>query len=102
MNNSDFLGIHQKSPNQYKQLIISNYIDFLRFYFPFFCIRWLMGDDILPADIAWHAHDIRSDTMGVLVVAQVGRRMGEVADTLSDGAFLRSHALLRNITIFYN
>ena len=54
-----------------------------------------MGDDILPADIARHAHDIRSDTMGILVVAQVGRRMGEMADTLSDGAFLRSHALFR-------
>lgn len=62
----------------------------------------MVGDDILPADIARHAHDIWSDTMGILVAAQVGRRMGEMADTLSDGAFLRSHAILCNITIFYN
>ncbi len=36
-------GIHQKSSNLYKHLIISNYIDFIRFYFPFFCIHWLMA-----------------------------------------------------------
>ena len=52
-----------------------------------------MGDDILPADIARHAHDIWSDTMGILVAAQVGRCVGEMADTLSDGTFLWSHAL---------
>ena len=54
-----------------------------------------MGNDILPADIAWHAHDIRSDTMGIFIAAQVGRSVGEMADTLSDGTLLWSHALLR-------
>lgn len=77
-------------------------MDFRCFYFPLFCIHWLMGDDILSADIARYAHDIRPDTMGVFIAAQVGRSVGEMADTLSDSTFLRSHALLRNITIFYN
>ena len=35
--------------------------------------------------------------MGVLAVAQMGRCLGEVADTLSDGAFLRGDALLRGL-----
>ena len=61
-----------------------------------------MGDHLLPADPAGHADDIRSDTMGVLAVAQVGRCMGEVAYPVPDRAFLRGDALLRNITIFYN
>lgn len=68
---------------------------FLRFCFPFFCIRWLMGDDILSADIARNAHYIRSNTMGIFVAAQVGRSVGEVANPLFDSSFLRSHALLR-------
>lgn len=37
--------MYQKSSDLRKHLIISIYIDFLRFYFPFFCIHWLMGDD---------------------------------------------------------
>ena len=35
--------MYQKSSDLRKHLIISIYIDFLRFYFPFFCIHWLMG-----------------------------------------------------------
>lgn len=70
-------------------------MDFLCFYFPLFCIHWLMGNDILSADIARNAHYIRSNTMGIFVAAQVGRSVGEVANPLFDSSFLRSHALLR-------
>ena len=35
--------MHRKSSDLRKCLIISIYMDFLRFCFPFFCIRWLMG-----------------------------------------------------------
>lgn len=34
--------MHRKSSDLRKCLIISIYMDFLRFCFPFFCIRWLM------------------------------------------------------------
>lgn len=61
-----------------------------------------MGDDLLPADIARYADDIRPVAMGVLSAAEMGRFLGKMADTLPDGTFLRGHALLRNITIFYN
>lgn len=56
--------MYQKSSYLHKYLIISNYIDFICFYFPFFCIHWLMGYDILSADIARNAHDFRTDTVG--------------------------------------
>ena len=46
-------------------LIISNYIDFICFYFPLFCMNWIMGHDLLPANPTWNAHDIRAYTMGV-------------------------------------
>ena len=72
-------------------------MDFCCFYFPLFCIHWLMGDYLLPADSAGHADDIRSDTMGVLAVAQVGRCMGEVAYKVSDSTFLWCDALLRRL-----
>lgn len=39
--------MYQKSSDLRKYLIISIYIDFLRFYFPFFCIHWLMGYDVI-------------------------------------------------------
>ena len=39
--------MYQKSSDLRKYLIISIYIDFLRFYFPFFCIHWLMGYNII-------------------------------------------------------
>ena len=70
-------------------------MDFLCFYFPLFCIHWLMGDDLLPTNPVGNADDFRADTVGVQHPAKMGRCLGEVADTLSDGAFLRGDALLR-------
>lgn len=32
-------------------LIISNYIDFICFYFPLFCMNWVMGDYMLPLGV---------------------------------------------------
>lgn len=61
-----------------------------------------MGHDLLPANPARNAHDIRADTMGILAASQVGRRMGEMADKVSDGTFLWCDALLRKIAMFYN
>ena len=60
-----------------------------------------MGDDILPADPVGYADDIRADTVGFLAVAQMGRRMGEVAYKVSDRAFLRGDALLRKFLFTY-
>lgn len=77
-------------------------MDFCCFYFPLFCIHWLMGYHILPANPARYADDFRTDTMGILVIAEMGRCMGKVDDTLFDGAFLRSHALLRGIISMRN
>ena len=77
-------------------------MDFLCFYFPLFCIHWLMGDDLLPANSFGNAHHFRTYPVGVFAPAQMGRRMGEVAHEVSDGAFLRGDALLRKIAIFYN
>ncbi len=77
-------------------------MDFLCFCFPFFCIHWLMGDNILSANIAWHADHLRPFTMGILPASEMGRCMGKVDDTLSDRSFLWSDAVLCNITIFYN
>lgn len=57
----------------------------------------MVGHHILPADPARNAHHIRTDTMGVLAAAQMGRSMGKVADPLPDSAFLWSHALLRGL-----
>lgn len=78
-------------------LIISNYIDFICFYFPLFYMHWLMGNDLLPADIARYADDIRPVAMGVLSAAEMGRFLGKMADALPDGTFLRGHALLRRL-----
>lgn len=61
-----------------------------------------MGDDLLPTNPVGNADDFRTDTVGVQHPAEMGRCLGEVADTLSDGAFLRGDALLRKIAIFYN
>lgn len=72
-------------------------MDFLCFYFPLFCIHWLMGHDLLSADIARNADDLRSDTVGLLTVTQMGRCMGEVDHKVSYCAFLWSHALLRRL-----
>ena len=56
-----------------------------------------MGDDILPADPAGDADDIRANTVGFLAAAQMGRRVGEVAHEVSDGTLLRGDALLRGL-----
>lgn len=77
-------------------------MDFRCFYFPLFCIHWLMGNHLLPADITGYAHHFRSDTMGVLSFTEMGRCMGKVADTLSDGAFLRCHVVLRRLFLSLN
>ena len=77
-------------------------MDFCCFYFPLFCIHWLMGNNLLPANPVGYVDDFRADTVGVQHPAEMGRCLGEVADTLPDGTFLRGDALLRNITIFYN
>lgn len=61
-----------------------------------------MGYDLLSANPARNADDIRSDTVGVLAIAQVGRSLGKVADKVSDSAFLWCDALLRKIAMFYN
>lgn len=77
-------------------------MDFLCFYFPLFCIHWLMGDHLLPTDTPWYADDIRTDTMGVLTITEMGRGLGKMADTLSHGAFLWSNAILRRIISICN
>lgn len=77
-------------------------MDFLCFYFPLFCIHWLMGNDLLPTNPVGNADDFRTDTVGVQHPAEMGRCLGEVADTLSDGAFLRGDALLRGIISMCN
>ena len=87
--------MYQKLSDLRKRLIVSIYIDFLRFCFPFFYIHWLMGNYLLSADIARNAHDIRPNTMGFLPLAKMGVLMGKVANPLSDSTFLRSYALLR-------
>ena len=56
-----------------------------------------MGYHLLSADPTRYADDIRPNTMGVQYPAKMGRCLGEVADTLPDGAFLRGYALLRGI-----
>ena len=56
-----------------------------------------VGNDLLPADIARYADDIRPVAMGVLSAAEMGRFLGKMADTLPDGTFLRGHALLRGL-----
>lgn len=91
--------MYQKLSDLRKRLIISIYIDFLRFCFPFFYIHWLMGDDLLPANPFGNAHRFRASAMGFQPVTQVGRCVGEVADPLSDRAFLRSHVVLRKFLL---
>jgi len=56
-----------------------------------------MGYHLLSANSFGNAHHFRTYPMGVLAPAQVGRRMGKMADTLPDGTFLRGHALLRGL-----
>lgn len=61
-----------------------------------------MGDDLLPANPARNAHDIRSDTVGFLAIAQVGRSLGKMADKVFDGTFLWCDAILRGIISMRN
>lgn len=56
-----------------------------------------MGYDLLPTNPVGNADDFRTDTVGVQHPAEMGRCLGEVADTLSDGAFLRGDALFRGL-----
>lgn len=61
-----------------------------------------MGNHLLPANPTGHVNNIRTYTMGVLAVAQMGRCMGEVAYKVSDSTFLWCNALLRGIISMYN
>ena len=51
----------------------------------------------MSTDTVGNADDIWTDTMGVLATAEMGKQLGEVADKVSDRAFLWSHALLRGL-----
>ena len=62
----------------------------------------MVGYYLLPANPVGNVDHLRTDTVGIQSSAQMGRSLGKVAHTLSDRTFLRSHAILRNITIFYN
>ena len=57
----------------------------------------MVGNDLLPTNPVGNADDFRADTVGVQHPAKMGRCLGEGADTLSDGAFLRGDALLRGL-----
>ena len=59
--------------------------------------HWLVGNNLLPTDTPGYVNDIRSDTMGILSLAEMGRSLGKVADTLSHGTFLWSNAILRGL-----
>lgn len=60
-----------------------------------------MGYDLRTTDTPWNADDIRTNSMGVQPVTQMGRRMGEMDNTLFDGAFLWCYALLRKFLFVY-
>lgn len=57
----------------------------------------VVGNHLLPANPTGHVNNIRTYTMGVLAVAQMGRCMGEVAYKVSDSTFLWCNALLRRL-----
>ena len=77
-------------------------MDFLCFYFPLFCIHWLMGYDLLPTDPAWYAYHFWTDPVGVLTIAKMGGSLGKMAHTLSDRTLLWSYAILRGIISLCN
>ena len=60
-----------------------------------------MGDDLLPTDPAWYAYHFWTDTVGILTIAQMGRSLGKMADTLPDSTFLWRDALLRKFLLVY-
>ena len=62
----------------------------------------LVEHHLLPTDTIGDADDIRTNTMGILTLAEMGKLLGEVADKVSNRAFLWSHALLRGIISLYN
>lgn len=72
-------------------------MDFCCFYFPLFCIHWLMGYHILPADPAGDADHLRTYTMGILPPAEMGKCLGQMADKVLDGTFLRGNAVFRGV-----
>ena len=51
-------------------------MDFLCFYFPLFCIHWLMEHYLLSANTPRNANNLRSYTMGVQSVAKMGKQLG--------------------------
>ena len=57
----------------------------------------MVGYNLLSADTLGYADHIRTDTMGVQSVAEMGRCMGKVAYSLSDSTFLWRDALLRRL-----
>lgn len=61
-----------------------------------------MGYYLLSANLTRNADDIRADTMGIFATPQVGRRMGEMDDKVSDGTFLWGHVVLRGIISLCN
>lgn len=61
-----------------------------------------MGYDLLPANSARYADDIRAVAMGFFAAAEMGKQLGEVANTLSYSSFLWSHALLRRLFLQLN
>ena len=67
------------------------------------CVSYrLVEYHLLPTDTIGNADDIRTDTMGILAIAEMGKQLGEVADKVSDRAFLWSHAVLRGIISLRN
>lgn len=61
-----------------------------------------MGHHLLPANPVGDADHLRTDTVGIQSSAQMGRRLGKVAHTLSDRTLLRSYAVLRRIISLCN
>ena len=57
----------------------------------------MVGYNLLSADTLGYADHIRTDTMGVQSVAEMGGGLGKVANSLFDSAFLWRDALLRRV-----
>lgn len=72
-------------------------MDFCCFYFPLFCIHWLMGNYLLPTDSSRYADNIRTDPMGIQPITEMGKQLGKVLDEILDGTFLWSYAILRRL-----
>ena len=56
-----------------------------------------MGYNLLPADTTRRTNHLRPDTVGILAPAEMGRRVGEVDNPVSDGALLRGVPVLRRL-----